>query len=154
MTRYELLKFLHVGGAIAWVGGGLGLLLMTRRLVAASDHAGLLALARQSKAIGNVLFMPASLVTVASGIALVATESTFAFADLWVLVGFGGIAASGAAQMAVAARAETAFVTAATDHGLDAPETAAAARRLGFGSALDTGLLLVVVWAMVAKPTL
>ena len=154
MTRYELLKFLHVGGAIAWVGGGLGLLLLTRRLVAAGDHAGVLALSRQSKAIGNVLFVPASLVTVASGITLVALEAGLAFTDLWILIGFGGIAASGAAQMVVAAPAESAFVTATADYGLDSPQVAAAARRLGLGNSLDVGLLLIVVWVMVAKPTL
>lgn len=38
------------------------------------------------------------------------------------------------------------------EHGGDHPDVAAAARRVTLGSMLDISILLLVVWAMVAKP--
>jgi uncharacterized membrane protein len=154
MTRYELFKLLHVVGAIAWVGGGMGLLVLSRRLLAARDYRGLHDLGQQSQALGTWLFMPAALLTVGFGVALVAAEAAFGFADLWILIGFGGILASGAAQMALAGPAGRRFSALAAEHGFDHPGVAAAARRVTYGNAADVGLLLVVVWAMVAKPTI
>jgi uncharacterized membrane protein len=154
VTRYELFKLLHVVGAIGWLGGGIGLFVLTRRLLAASDHAGLLALGRQSQSLGTWLFMPAALLTVGFGIALVATERAFRFTDLWILIGFGGIVLSGVVQMSIGERANRRFLTLAEEHGVDHPDVATAARRLSLGSGLDIAILLVVLWAMVAKPTL
>lgn len=154
VTRYELFKFLHIVGAIAWVGGGIGLVILAQRFVRAKDHAGLLSLGNQGQALGTRLFMPASLVTVGFGIAMVATEPRLAFTDLWILIGFGGILGSGVAQMLVSARNDKRFMELATEHGLDHPDVAAAARKVGYGGVLDVGILLFVVWAMVAKPTL
>ncbi|HUH06800.1 MAG TPA: DUF2269 family protein [Egibacteraceae bacterium] len=154
MTRYDALKLLHVLGAIAWVGGGLGLLVLSRQFVRAQDYEGLMAVGRQGQSLGMRLFMPASLVTLASGVALVATEAALRFTDLWILIGFGGIVASGIAQMTVAERAGRRFTDLMAEHGAGHPDLAAAARSVTVGNALDVGLLVVVVWAMVAKPSL
>jgi hypothetical protein len=64
------------------------------------------------------------------------------------------VVGSGVAQMAVAAPAEKRFTALAGEHGLDHPGVDAAARRITHGNALDVGILLIVVWAMVAKPML
>jgi uncharacterized membrane protein len=153
MTRYELFKLLHVVGAIAWLGGGIGLFVLTRRLVATRDHGGLAALGRQSDSLVTWLFMPAALLTIGFGVIMVATEASLGFTDLWILLGFGGIALSGVAQMAVAGPAHKRFLS-LLDRDLGDAEVLAAVRRLSLGSLLDIGILLVVVWAMVAKPTL
>ena len=154
MTRYELFKLLHVVGAMAWVGAGIGLLVLNRQLIRTRDYAGLLTVSRQSQALGTRLFIPASLFTVVFGVALVATQPGYRFTDLWILIGFGGIILSGVAQMTVAERANRRFLHVAEQHGLDHPEVAGAARRLTVGSAADIAILLIVVWAMVAKPAL
>jgi uncharacterized membrane protein len=154
MTRYDLFKLLHVVGAIAWVGGGLGLLVLHRRMLAAKDFEGLHALDRHGQALGTWLFTPAALLTVAFGVAMVATEPSIGFGELWVLIGFAGILASGVAQMGLAAPAGKRFSALAAEHGFDHPDVAAAAGRVTVGNAVDVGLLLVVVWAMVAKPVL
>ena len=153
MTRYELLRLLHVVGAIAWVGGGFGLLVLHRQLARVRDHATLAAIAQQSQALGNRLFVPASLVTVGFGIALVATEEAFRFGDLWILIGFGGIVASGVAQTVVAGPAGKRSLALMAEGG-DEVERSATVRRMTIGNLLDVGLLLVVVVVMVVKPTL
>lgn len=154
MTRYELFKLLHVVGALAWVGAGLGLLVLNRQLIRTRDYTGLLAVGRQSQALGTRLFVPASLLTVAFGIALVATEPSYRFTDLWILIGFVGILLSGAIQVAITERSGKRFMALAADHGTDHPGLGPAAQGITLGSALDVGVLVVVVWAMVAKPLL
>lgn len=152
MNRYEIFKFLHIVGAIAWVGSGIALTVLGRQMRKEKDYAGLLVMGHHSQALGTLLFTPAALLTIGFGIALVAIDPAIGFGDLWILIGFGGILGSGIAQMALAAPAERRFLSAAAEYGTDHPETAQASRRLGLGSILDTGVLLVVVWAMVAKP--
>jgi uncharacterized membrane protein len=154
VSAYDLLKFAHIGGAIVWIGSGICLAVLAAGLRGARDVAGLLALGGQGERLGKLLFTPAAFVTLAAGIGMVAIEPTWSFGDLWILIGFGGIAASGVVQMAVAGPAERRYSTLAADAGIDAPETVAAARRMVTGNVLDIGLLLVVVLAMVAKPTL
>lgn len=152
MTSYELFKLLHVLGAAAWVGGGIALFLTTRQLAIAGEHEGLLAVVRQSQAIGNRLFMPAALVTIVFGVLLVATEHTFAFTDLWILLGFGGVILSGVIVMAFAGPVEQRIPELAAQHGADSPEVAAATRRVLAASAADLAVLVAVVAVMVTQP--
>jgi uncharacterized membrane protein len=65
-----LLKFVHVTAAILWIGGGFTLLLtgMLRLGRASADE--LLGLIRTVAFLGPRLFMPVSLITLASGVAL------------------------------------------------------------------------------------
>jgi uncharacterized membrane protein len=154
MTRYELFKFLHVVGAIMWVGGGIGLTVFAWRARAAGDLRSLVAMVERGKDLGNFLFMPAFALTLGFGIAMVATESVLSFGDLWILIGFGGIALSGVAEMAITQPAGKRLMAAVEASGVGSPEAKAAARGSLNGSILDVTVLLVVVWAMVAKPML
>lgn len=118
----------------------------------ARDYAALAVVVEQSRALGKVLFFPASIVTVVSGVVLVATEDWLAFGDLWILVGFGGIVVSPVIQMTIAERARerfTSLVEAGRSTGV-----LAGARALTLVNVIDLVVLLVVVWAMFAEPTL
>ena len=153
MTRYELFKFLHVVGAIAWVGGGIGLTILGRRLVTAREHQALVTLNAQGKALGNWLFVPASILTIGFGVAMVIDTPVIDFSDLWIIIGFGGIIASGAAEGMIGQRAARAFTAAMEQHGPGSPQATSASKRLMLGGTLNVIFLLIVVWAMVAKPT-
>lgn len=154
MTRSELLTMLHVLGVIAWLGAGIGLLVLHWLALRARDHAGLATVVRQSQTLGTWLFAPASLLALVSGIALVATEAAFRFTDLWILIGFGGILASPIVQMTVANRSRERFLTLKANEGSDHPQLLAAERRVTLINTFDICVLLVVVWAMFAKPVL
>ena len=152
MTRFELLAMLHGLGVIAWVGGGLALLVLHALAVRADDYDGLATAVRQSRVLGACLYGPASLVTAATGIALVATEDAFNFTDLWILIGIGGILMSIPLQVIVADRARSRYLALQTDEESDHATLRASARTLTLINAADIALLLVVVYVMYAKP--
>jgi uncharacterized membrane protein len=154
VTRFELFKLLHVLGAIVWLGAGASLFVLALRLRAAGDREGLLALGRHGQALGNLLFMPAALATLLFGVLMVATEARFAFTDLWILIGFGAIAASFAIALGFMTRADARLTALMQEHDIDHPVVAAQLTTVLRLNAVDVGILTVAVWAMVAKPTL
>jgi uncharacterized membrane protein len=91
MNRFELLAMLHGIGVIAWVGGGLALVVLHALALRSDDYQGLETAVRQSSVLGTWLYGPASIVTGATGIALVATEAGYGFTDLWILIGVVGV---------------------------------------------------------------
>lgn len=150
--RHEIFKFLHVFGAVAWVGSGIGLSVLGWRLRRAGDLTSLTAIYRRAEDLGKLLFAPAALLTLAFGVAMVATTAAIGFGDLWILIGFSGIVLSGVAENAIAGPANKRFLAA-----MDAGDTARADRHAGralLGNYLDVAVLIVVVWAMVARPML
>ena len=150
--RHEIFKFLHVMGAVAWVGSGVGLSVLGWRMRRSDDLKGLVTVYGRADELGKVLFGPAVLITLAFGIAMVATTPAIAFGDLWILIGFGGIVLSGVAENAIAGPANKRFQAAMATGDADA-----ASRHSGralVGSYLDVTVLVVVVWAMVARPML
>jgi len=153
MTRYELFKFLHIAGAIIWLGAGVGLAFLWRRLARAGDAGSLRAFEAQNSAMGKFLFGPATLLTLAFGVAMV-VDSPIGFEEFWILIGFGGFIASGVAEGVFAGPAGKRFMAAAEEHGLDSPTAQAARRRVSLAGNIELLILFAVVWAMVVKPTI
>lgn len=154
MTRFELLAMLHGIGVIAWVGGGLALVVLHALALRSDDYDGLATAVRQSRVLGTWLYGPASLVTAATGIALVATEDAFGFTDLWIIMGLAGVVLGPTLQMTVADRARSRYLALMADYGDGGTRLRAAARAVTLLNALDIALLLLIVWAMYAKPEL
>jgi uncharacterized membrane protein len=154
MTRFELLVMLHGIGVVAWVGGGLTLLLLHVSAARADDYTGLARAVRQSQTLGAWLYGPASLITAATGVALVATEDTFAFTDLWILVGIGGLLLSIVMQTTVADRARSRYLALLADDDEDQARLRVAARTVTRVNAVDIALLFGIVWVMYARPDL
>lgn len=91
MDFYSIVKFLHVLAATAWVGGGFIFLIASEIAQRAPGpvYGGFSAVAAR---LGNLVFVPASLLTLALGIAL--TLMSWSFADLWIILALIGIAVS------------------------------------------------------------
>ncbi|SRR5712691_2337054 len=83
MTRYELFLFLHIAGVIVWLGAGTTVAVLSQR-VPISEHAEWL---------GPRVFAPASLGSLAFGLALV-FEGDWTFEPLWIQLGLGAFALS------------------------------------------------------------
>lgn len=154
MDQFSILKFLHVLAAVIWVGAGFGLFLLSLRLRADNDRMGIMSLGRQSAALGKMLFAPASMATLVFGVLMVATDSRFAFTDLWILMGFVGIAASFVVGMGMLEPAGKKLATTMMESGLDHPDVDVQLSKIMRLNAIDLAILVVVIWAMVAKPML
>jgi uncharacterized membrane protein len=152
LTWYTLLKFVHVVAVIVWMGGLVALAVVNARIEGDPDHALLRSLSRQNAFLGRAVLGPAALVTLLAGIALaVVLGGGFA---LWMVWGLVGALASFVLGGTLVRRASLRLVELAGTPSADAARLAAARRRLSRLNLINIALLLSIVWAMVAKPTL
>jgi uncharacterized membrane protein len=144
---YLVFKTIHVVAAIVWLGAGLTFQVMNRRVRADATRTGFLA--EQGAWFGRIFFPAAAVTTLVAGIVMVLV-SDLSFGDLWITVGFVGIAASILVGAVFISRT-TAALQVATDAG-DAAGMRAAASRLDLLGWVDMAILFTVVGFMVYKP--
>lgn len=154
MTRYELFKFLHLTGVIAWLGSGIGLTILWRGLAKAGSVDAVKAITGQNKALSAKLFGPAVLLTLAAGVAMVIDTPAIDFSDLWVVIGFAGIVLSGVLNGAIADPASKQMVAAIESGGFNSTDATAARSRVSMAGNIELLVLFAVVLVMVVKPTL
>jgi len=149
-TLYKSLVFVHVFAAIVWVGGAFFFQVKIAQFKRAGDNAGFLQLGRDAEHIGQRLFMPASVVVLLAGIAMV-WYGPFAF-DLWIVLALVGIvltALTGALYLGPTGGKLAALVE---ERGFDDPSVLAMRDRVITVSRLDYAVLVLVVLDMVFKP--
>jgi len=145
---YVLFKFLHVLTALAWVGGGLTLLVASGMASRAGSREGMFAGLDVMNRLGKIWFVPASLLTVVFG--AVSTTLGGMWGELWVLIGLAGFASTfltGLLLIEPQGRRIAALLEAGrTDEAVQAGE------RLLTVSKFDYTVMLIVVADMVLKP--
>ena len=152
MSYYEVLVFLHISGAVVWVGGGLMLLIMGTRFDRVRDEASLKGLFDQASWFSNMIFIPVSLFVLLVGI-LAVIEGPWGFDQLWVLLGLAGFAATFlTGLLLIKPEAEGIGATIARDGGMSA-DSVAGMRRMFQKMRLDYAVFFVVIADMVLKPT-
>lgn len=149
---YTLFKFLHVAGAIVWVGGVITLTVLNARLAAGGDGAGQAAAARASDALGRIMVGPAALLTLVAGVTAAGIGGSMG--ALWTTYGFAGILVSMGLGSTVIRRTTTALQTALAEPAAAGANLAALRARLTGLNLFNVFVLLSVVAAMVFKPTL
>lgn len=148
MSKFEIFKFLHVTAAIIWVGGGILAAIFTERAKKA-EPAHTLGIARDMEYVALRVFNPTSILTLVFGVLMVLEADAIEFGQTWIIMGIGGVVISailGMGYLGPQAKKLVAELTAGD---------AAAGPRLNAISRVaqvDLVILLVVVWAMVAKP--
>jgi hypothetical protein len=151
MSRYELLLFLHVVGAIVWSG----LLLTGLTLFYWADRNDERAVAyKLDEAIawlepGAAVAGP--LLLLITGIALV-FDGPWHFTDLWVALALGGFAAALALGAAFEGPQGKRLRELSREHGPDASEVVALGRRVQAVGYLELAILAFVVLTMTTKP--
>ena len=151
-TLYIILKFLHVSAVIIWLGALITLAVLFARLAREREAGALQLLARQAEFVGRTLIGPAAGVTLLAGGALVWEMGIGMPAwTWWGLTGFFVSVALGAGVMQRAGRKLSAVAASPTP---DAAAMDNLQRRLRMFGIVNIVILLSVVWAMVAKPTL
>ena len=128
---YALFKFVHVVGAIVWVGGSLILAMTTIRFLQEEGSADLSLLLRQNAFVGQYAMGPSAAITLIAGIMLMVVGKWPP--TLWIVWGLVGLLISGALGAGVLQR-ELRNVTA----GGDAREAGARMARIAADSAAVT----------------
>jgi uncharacterized membrane protein len=152
MSFYEFLLFVHVVGAIVWIGSGFLLIVMSTMADRARDEVLFGKIFTAMGQLGNRLFVPASLTVLLAGIVLV-VDGPWGFGELWILLSLAGYAATFLMGVLVFEPAGKRIGAALERDGEMKPATLNQARRVLLLSRIDYSVLFMVVATMVIKPT-
>ena len=154
MNLESWLHFIHILGAIIWVGGGMILCLLGIRAQQSKDAHLIGDFAKTLSYVGLRLLMPAVVMVLVSGVWQVLISSESNFTQLWVLLGLGLFIVAiliGAIYLSrIAMQLER--VATGTDADAEAVSKILSRWIVGYGFVLV--ILLVAVWDMVFKPGL
>ncbi len=148
MSKFEVYKFLHVSLAIIWVGGGIFGAVLTERAKRA-DHDHKLGITRDMEFAATRVFNPSAILLTIFGILMVIESDVFEFEQAWIIMGIGGVVASAILGMGFLGPQATKLASELEGHH---PGADARLSRISQVALLDLAILVVVVWAMVAKP--
>jgi uncharacterized membrane protein SirB2 len=153
MDAYRLLKFLHLAAVTLWVGGAFSSSLLIFRLARASERALLAAALRHVGFYGRAVVGGASLLTLLSGLGMLAVLGLRPDQTPWVQWGFVGIVGHFVLGAFFIRRATQHLANLAMRMDASAASIRTASRRLTVLNALYLSLLLSVVGVMALKPS-
>jgi hypothetical protein len=144
----EFLLVIHILAAGAWIGTNFVQIATTRRVIA---QGGQPAATWMSSVVywGRVIYTPAAIVILATGIGMVLNSSLYEFSSTFVSIGFLAVILTAALGMTVFAKGGK-QAAAAFSSGDDDGGRAAAMGTMRWGI-LDSLVLLVALFAMVYK---
>lgn len=151
MNFYDLLLFLHIAAAVIWLGGGFVFIVLSFRAERSGSTAALQRVLGDAAPLGTFVMLPASLVALASGIAMILI-GPWSFGDLWLVIGLAGLAATATIGGAILKPTSERLHRLIADHGMT-PEAVALMRRLTRIARIDAVMLFLVLADMVLKPT-
>ncbi len=154
MTLYELLLFIHIGASIIWIGAGFLSLLLATTYDRESDEVAIKRFLHDQEWLAMRLFVPASLVVVIFGIALVIESDAWSFDQLWIVLGLIGYAATFVTGLFfIKPASERIAGEMEREGGRLSPRLRADIRKLIVTARVDYVTFALVVFDMVAKPT-
>jgi uncharacterized membrane protein len=148
---YALFKWVHVTGAVAWVGGGLILTILAMRAERSSDPSEMGTIARQAAFVGERVFAPVGLLVFLMGIAMV-INLHWGWGTTWIDIGLVGYVVTFLTGILVLGPQAKRIGQLMQTKGPDAAETQAAIQRILLVARVDVGVLLLVVADMILKP--
>ncbi len=151
MSRYEVWKFLHVVGAMVWVGGSVVFLFLSARTAATKDPAESGRIGQLALWTGTRIFAPASVLVLIFGIVMI-LDGPWEFSDVWIGLGLVGIVLTAGIGNGFLAPNGRKIGPAMQERGPQDPVTQRLVSRQRFFSILNTLLLIAVVFDMVVKP--
>ena len=147
---YLGIVFIHVFAAIVWLGGAFVLQVKTAQFRKANDTAGFLQVGRDAEQMGQRVFMPASVVVLLAGIAMV-WYGPYGF-ELWIGLALVGIVITVLTGIFFLGPQAGRLVKLAEERGVDDPAVTVARDRLITVSRIDYLILVLIVLDMVFKP--
>jgi uncharacterized membrane protein len=148
---YALFKWVHVTGAVVWVGGGLTLTILAMRAERSSDPREMSTIARQAAFVGERVFAPVGMLVFLMGIAMV-INLHWGWGTTWIVIGLVGYVITFLTGLLVLGPQAKRIGQLIESKGPEAPETQAAIQRILLLARIDVGVLLLVVADMILKP--
>jgi uncharacterized membrane protein len=151
MSGYEWLLALHILSAVVWVGGTVTLQILAMRAQRQSDPNRLIVLGGEVEWVGQHVYLPASILVLISGIAMV-VNGHWGWGHFWVLFGLFGILFSAITGSAFLGPEAGRLKKLMQEQGEDAPEVRSRLSRIFLVSRIELLILLLVVADMALKP--
>jgi uncharacterized membrane protein len=148
---YAFFKWVHVTGAVLWVGGGLTLTILALRAERSAVPAEMAMIARQAAFVGERVFGPVGLLVLLAGIGMVVNLS-LDWGTSWIVIGLVGYAITFLTGSLVLGPSAKRIGHLIETKGAEDGETQAAIRRTLLIARVDEGVLLLIVAAMILKP--
>jgi uncharacterized membrane protein len=148
VTRYEFLLFVHVSGAIIWLGGGFLFQVYGSAVRAGGDVKEIAQFAGRAGHLSERVFVPTALLVVLAGIGLM-LDGNWDWGQLWIVFALVTYACSFAVGL---------FYLGPTAKklpkvGPETPEGQELIRRIFTVLRIDLVFLFAIVFAMTVKPT-
>lgn len=147
----EMLLTLHILASATWIGAALALQVIAARMRPSTADAVVDRFALDAEAVGKMLFAPASVVLLITGVALVAREH-LEWTKPWILVGFGAFMVAAAIGGTFLIPEGRRIAELARESAHDAAEVRDRARRRFLVARVDLFILTVAVADMVFRP--
>lgn len=151
MSLYEFLLFVHVLMAVVWVGGDVAIQVLAVRATRSKDPVRTAALTGDIEWMSLRVFMPASILLIIFGI-WTASEGNWDFGQAWISIGFAAFLFSFFLGMAFLGPESGRIKRLVKDRSFEDPEVLRRIGRILVFSRIELLVLIVAIWAMVAKP--
>jgi uncharacterized membrane protein len=152
LTLYGVLLFLHILGAVVWLGGEITMFALRALALRSGDRARAFALVRDTDRISSWVIMPAVAVLLGAGFWLV-LEGNWGFDRFFVIFGLAGFVVSSAVGGAVISPGGKALQQAVERGGPESSEVDSLTRRIQLGLLADVMILTAIVFVMATKPS-
>jgi uncharacterized membrane protein len=148
---YDLLLFVHVTGAIVWIGGALSMQVLSVRIQRLDGLQSMANVAGHIEWVGQHLYMPAAILVLLSGIGGV-LEGGLGFDSVWVLWGLAGIVFSTLVGALYLGPESGRIGVLVAERGPEDGEVRTRLDRVLLVSRIELVVLISVVFAMTTKP--
>lgn len=150
---YEFLLTVHVLAAVIWVGGGIAMHILGRRVLKRNDSEEIFKFSNEVNTVALRLYAPTSLVLLIAGILLV-NEAGYEFSQLWITLGFLGWGFSFLVGIGYYGPQDKKLQALVAADGPNAPGVAQNVRQALMVNSVEILILVLVVVVMTTKPGL
>jgi uncharacterized membrane protein len=153
MSLYEFLLFVHLAGAVVWVGGGVSTQFFALRALRTKDTSRIAALAADIEWVGSRVLTTSSLITFLAGLALVWESEAWGFGDDWIVIGLALFAVTFVAGAGFFGPESGRISRLVATDGAGSRAAQARIRRILVLARIDLILLFLIIFDMTVKPS-
>lgn len=150
---YEFLLTIHVLAAVIWVGGGLAMHILGRRVLNRGNTQEIFEFSKEINTVALRLYAPTSLILLIAGVLLV-NEAGYEFSQLWITLAFIGWAFSFLVGIGYYGPQDKKLQALVAADGPTATGVVANVRQALFVNQIEQLVLFLIVIDMTVKPGL